>query len=211
LNSESARFPGGLANRSGHVGRHYIKHVFGIVTAIMPQPVNFHRGTQNLGTVDDFVPSDPSRGFLGGFKFEQVAFDPATLANLSRPGAWGTAKDQYGMPVPVIHYVDHENSKRMRQFALQKARELYESLGSESVFFGPPPPATHNMGTCRMATSIDDGVCDLWGRAFDVPNLYLSDGSTFASSGTANPTLTIVTLATRQAAHLRKRMSSRDL
>ncbi|MEE8345200.1 MAG: GMC family oxidoreductase, partial [Woeseiaceae bacterium] len=165
LNSESAMFPSGLANKSGHVGRHYIKHVFAIVTALMPQPVNFHRGTSNLGSVNDFVRNDPARDFAGGFKFEQVSFDPAALSNLSRPGAWGAEyadqlgkydhyaallvmgedpaqesnhvtlhpieKDQYGMPVPVVHYVDHDNSKRMRNFALKKARELYESLGSE--------------------------------------------------------------------------------
>ena len=28
-----------------------------------------------------------------------------------------------------------------------------------------------------MAASIDDGVCDPWGKAFDVPNLFFSDGS----------------------------------
>lgn len=245
LNSDSAKFPSGLANKSGNVGRHYIKHVFGIVTAIMPKPVHFNRGTQNLGGVTDFILNEPDRGFTGGFKFEQVTFDPATLANLSRPGAWGaeyagqlgrydhyaallvmgedpsqasnrvtlhdTEKDQYGMPVPVVHYVDHENSGRMRDAGLEEARKLYESLGSEDVFFGPPPPATHNMGTCRMAASIDDGVCDAWGRTFDVPNLFISDGSQFASSGTSNPTLTIVALAMRQADYLRQQLTEKNL
>jgi choline dehydrogenase-like flavoprotein len=236
LNSESGRFPRGLANRAGHVGRHYTKHVFSIVTAIMPGKVRFHRGTQNSGKVYDFVAGDPARGFQGGFAFEQVAFDPASLARLARPGAWGseyaaqirkydqfaallvmgedpaqptnrvtlhaTEKDQYGMPVPVIHYVDHANSKAMRTFAQGRAREIYEALGSKDVFFGPPPPATHNMGTCRMARRAEDGVCDAWGRAFDVPNLFVSDGSVFSSSGSSNPTLTIVALAMRQADHI---------
>jgi choline dehydrogenase-like flavoprotein len=245
LNSESSRFPSGLANRSGHVGRHYMKHVFAIVTAIMPKPVNFHRGTQNLGVVNDFVAHDARRGFNGGFKFEQVSFDPVALASLARPGAWGrtyagqlakydhfaallvmgedpsqesnavtlhpTMKDQYGMPVPLVHYRDHPNSRSMRNFAVQKARDLYESLGSTEVFVGPPPPATHNMGTCRIADDIDDGVCDPWGRTFDVPNLFISDGSQFPSSATANPTLSIVTLAIRQAARISELMTHREL
>lgn len=245
LNSESSAFPNGLANKSGNVGRHYVKHTFSIITALLPHPVRFNRGTDNLGRVIDFIPSDANRGFVGGFKFEQVSFDPAALVNLSRPGAWGadyasqlekydhysgllvmgedpsqpdnrvtlhpTEKDQYGMPVPIVHYVHHENSNRMLAMANQKAEELFESLGSEGVFLGPLPPATHNMGTCRMASSIDDGVCDKWGRTFDVPNLFVSDGSQFSSSGTSNPTLTIVALAMRQADYLRKQMAEKAL
>jgi choline dehydrogenase-like flavoprotein len=44
-----------------------------------------------------------------------------------------------------------------------------------------------------------------------VANLFLSDGSQFPSSGNANPTLTIVALAMRQAEYIRERMLSRDL
>ncbi|HSD69677.1 MAG TPA: GMC family oxidoreductase [Woeseiaceae bacterium] len=245
LNSQSSAFPRGLANKSGHVGRHYIKHVFAIVTAILPHPVHFHRGTQLLGGVNDFMYHDPSRGFAGGFKFEQVSFDPASLASLSRPGAWGkeyaeqlgrydhysamlvmgedpsqatnavtlhpSEKDQYGMPVTMVHYVDHDNSRRMRDFGVQKARKLYTSLGSKEIFLSSLPPATHNMGTCRMALNIDDGVCDPWGRSYDVPNLFLSDGSQFPSSGNANPTLTIVALALRQAGYIREQLARRNL
>jgi len=245
LNSESSMFPAGLANKSGHVGRHYIKHVFAIVMAILPRPVHFHRGTQLLGSVEDFIRHDPARGFAGGFKFEQVSFDPAALAGLANPAGWGstyagqlgrydhfaallvmgedpsqtsnsvtlhpTEKDRYGMPVPMVHYADHDNSKHMRDFAVRTARELYGSLGSQEIFVAPPPPATHNMGTCRMAADIDDGVCDSWGRAFDLPNLFLSDGSPFPSSGNANPTLTIVALALRQADFIRKQMAGGTL
>jgi choline dehydrogenase-like flavoprotein len=120
-------------------------------------------------------------------------------------------KDQYGMPVPVVHYVDHDNSRRMRDFGVRTARELYQSLGSEEIFLSAPPPATHNMGTCRMASNIDEGVCDPWGRAYDVANLFLSDGSQFTSSGNANPTLTIVALAMRQADYIKVQMLNRDL
>ena len=245
LNSESEKFPAGFANHSGHVGRNFVKHVFAIVTSIMPHPVHFYRGTDNLGHVDDFIDHDPARGFAGGFKFEQVSFDPVTLATLARPGAWGTdyaaqlrkydhftallvmgedpaqasngvslhpsEKDQYGMPVPVVHYVSHDNSNRMRDFGVAKAREMYGSLGAEGIFLGPLPPSTHNMGTCRMAASADLGVCDPHGRSFDVPNLFFSDGSAMPSSGTANPTMTIVALATRQAEHIAAGMSRREV
>ena len=245
LNSESSRFPSGLANNSGHVGLHYVKHIYSVVNAIMPGKVNYHRGTQNSGIIHDFVQSDASRGYVGGFKLELVAFDPTALVNLARPGAWGkdyaeeigkyaylagmllngedpsqesnkislhpTEKDQYGMPVPIVHYVDHPNTVALRNFANDKARELYESLGADTVMVGPPPPATHNMGTCRISNNIDDGVCDPWGRTFDVPNLFISDGSQFSSSGTSNPTLTIVMLALRQADYLKEQLIRRSI
>jgi len=44
-----------------------------------------------------------------------------------------------------------------------------------------------------------------------VPNLFISDGSQFPSSGTANPTITIVALAIRQAEHIRGLMSRGEL
>ncbi|MGI9229745.1 MAG: GMC family oxidoreductase [Gammaproteobacteria bacterium] len=245
FNSETSRFPNGLANKSGHVGLHYTKHVFSVINAIMPKKVHFYRGAQNTGTIRDFVKNNEKRAYRGGFKYELVAFDPTALVHIGSPGAWGkdyadklgkydqfaamlvngedpsqesnrvtmhpTEKDQYGMPVPVVHYVEHPNSTAMRDFANQKATELYESLGAETVMTGPPPPATHNMGTCRIANNIDDGVCDKWGRTFDVPNLFISDGSQFPSSGTSNPTLTIVMLALRQAAYLKRQLKSKAI
>ena len=65
-----------------------------------------------------------------------------------------------------------------------------------SVQRTPPYPATHNMGTARMSSRPEDGVDNEFGRAHDVPNLFVSDGSVFTTGAAANPTLTIVALAT---------------
>jgi len=45
-------------------------------------------------------------------------------------------------------------------------------------------------------------VVDRWGRAHDVPNLYVVDGSVFVTSGPQPPTATIAANAARCAAHL---------
>ena len=50
-----------------------------------------------------------------------------------------------------------------------------------------------------MSERPGDGVVDRFGRAHDVPNLFVSDGSQFTTGAAANPTLTIVALAVRQA------------
>jgi len=63
----------------------------------------------------------------------------------------------------------------------------------------------HNMGVARMSAKPEDGVTNKWGQTHDISNLFISDGSVFSSSGAANPTLTIVALAIRQADHIADR------
>jgi choline dehydrogenase-like flavoprotein len=63
----------------------------------------------------------------------------------------------------------------------------------------------HHLGTTRMAAAPSEGVVDQNGRVFGVENLFVTGGSVFATSGHANPTLTIVALSHRLAEHLRSR------
>jgi choline dehydrogenase-like flavoprotein len=60
----------------------------------------------------------------------------------------------------------------------------------------------HHLGTARMAASPRDGVVDANCRVHGVANLYVAGGAVFATSGQANPTLTILALALRLADHL---------
>lgn len=72
----------------------------------------------------------------------------------------------------------------------------------------PPYPSTHNLGTARMSQRPEDGVCNKFGQAHDVKNLFISDGSQFTTGAAANPTLTIVALAIRQAEYIVEQMST---
>jgi choline dehydrogenase-like flavoprotein len=62
-----------------------------------------------------------------------------------------------------------------------------------------------------MSANPRDGVCNKWGQAHDIANLFISDGSQFTTGGAANPTLTIVTLAIRQAGYLAEQLSKRAI
>ena len=119
--------------------------------------------------------------------------------------------DQYGLPIPCLHLDDHPNDGRMRAYALDKTVALLEAAGAGRVFRSPPLPVSHNLGTCRMSERAHDGVVDKWGRCHDIANLFISDGSQFASSMAGNPTLTIVALAIRQAAHIAEHMRHNEL
>ncbi|MDE2364044.1 MAG: GMC family oxidoreductase [Hyphomicrobiales bacterium] len=61
---------------------------------------------------------------------------------------------------------------------------------------------THQIGVARMGGARSEGVVDVDLRCFDVDNLYVVSSAVFPTSGQANPTLTIVALAARLAAHL---------
>jgi choline dehydrogenase-like flavoprotein len=120
-------------------------------------------------------------------------------------------KDQHGLPVPNVNFDDHANDVAMRNHGYARADLLYEAVGALSVHHTPPYPSTHNLGTCRMSERAEDGVVDRWGKAHDVPNLFVSDGSVMTTGAAANPTLTIVALATRQADHILSEMNAGNL
>jgi choline dehydrogenase-like flavoprotein len=120
-------------------------------------------------------------------------------------------RDQHGLPVAHIHHVDHPNDTAIRDHALQVSRSIFEAAGAHTVYTRGPFAATHNMGTCRQSKRAQDGVCNKFGQTHDVRNLFISDGSQFASSTTENPTLTIVALALRQADYIARLMLQREI
>jgi choline dehydrogenase-like flavoprotein len=66
----------------------------------------------------------------------------------------------------------------------------------------------HHLGTTRMSLDPSQGVVDPTSRMHGIANLYVAGGSVFPTSGSANPTLTIVALALRLAAHLQQRLAA---
>jgi choline dehydrogenase-like flavoprotein len=119
--------------------------------------------------------------------------------------------DQHGLPAPNVHFDDHPNDLAMREYAWGRGETLYAAVGAESTTRTPPYPTTHNLGTCRMSAHPEDGVVNEWGQAHEVSNLFVSDGSVFTTGAAANPTLTIVALAIRQAEHIADRVGAGTL
>ncbi|MDQ6671369.1 MAG: GMC family oxidoreductase [Chloroflexota bacterium] len=73
LNSRSARFPDGLANRSGLVGKNLMFHPFAAVAGVFPQSLDSWAGP--IGSVifsHEFYETDPRRDFVRGFGLQVV-------------------------------------------------------------------------------------------------------------------------------------------
>jgi choline dehydrogenase-like flavoprotein len=66
LMSKSARFPDGLANSSGTVGRYLMLGNTVTANALFDHPLNEYKGVISGAAVVDYVPSDSKRGFYGG-------------------------------------------------------------------------------------------------------------------------------------------------
>ncbi len=112
-----------------------------------------------------------------------------------------TARDQFGIPVPYVHFNLFENDRRMIKAGIEKAEAVLRAAGAAETHF--VPRYAHLVGTCRMGFSPSDSVVDRWGRSWDVPNLLVCDGSLLPTQGSANPALTISALAARTAGWLR--------
>ncbi len=245
LNSASSKFPNGLANSSGQVGKNYMRHMTGSVYAFFDKPVHLYRGTTMAGIITDESGNNPTRGFVGGYEMETLSLGLPFMAAFLTPGAYGepftealdhyahmagmwlvgedmpqqknqvslhpSEKDQYGLPVPNVQFDDHPNDIAMRSHAYRQGSAVYQAVGALKAYEVPPYPSTHNLGTNRMSARPSDGVCNKWGQTHDVPNLFISDGSQFTTGGAENPTLTIVTLAIRQADYIADQMSKRNI
>ena len=120
-------------------------------------------------------------------------------------------KDKYGLAIPHVHFDDHPNDLAMREHAFTQGQRVYDAAGAIKTFRTPPYPSTHNLGTCRMSANPRDGVCNGWGQTHDIANLFISDGSQFTTGGAENPTLTIVSLAIRQADYIAKQMTAKAI
>jgi hypothetical protein len=66
----------------------------------------------------------------------------------------------------------------------------------------------HLLGACRMGAYPRSSVVDPWGRCWEVPNLFICDGSVFVTSAGVNPSLTIQALAAHTAAYIADRAHS---
>lgn len=104
---------------------------------------------------------------------------------------------------------DFDTIRRSQELLSQRLQAL--GIGRLQQLLGDENPSTslgvgnHQIGTTRMSAAPSKGVVDENGRVHGVANLYVAGSSVFATSGAANPTLTIVALAIRMGDTLLRR------
>lgn len=131
----------------------------------------------------------------------------------------GDERDALGLPRIVLEWRLTELDKRSLRAGHQAIAEelgrtglgrlqIDDWLMADLTTWSPTlEGGHHHMGTTRMSADPAHGVVDADGRVHGIANLYVAGSSVFPTSGSANPTLTIVALALRLAAHLKTRLS----
>ncbi len=123
-------------------------------------------------------------------------------------------KDKWGIPVAKFHWRWSEHEINQVAHGQRTAAKIIELLGGKLGDAEQSPEDAikkggeiiHEVGTTRMGTNAKESVTNEWGQTWDVPNLYVMDGGVFASNPHKNCTLTLMTLAMRNADHLSKSM-----
>ncbi|MFM8355914.1 MAG: GMC oxidoreductase, partial [Gammaproteobacteria bacterium] len=118
--------------------------------------------------------------------------------------------DAHGIPAPKIHYTLSANSRRMLDFALARGTEVLRAAGASDIVTEAPLGigGWHLMGTARMGDDPGTSVVNSWGRAHDVRNLFIVDGSVFVTSAGVNPTSTIQAIALHVADNIKARLAN---
>jgi choline dehydrogenase-like flavoprotein len=203
LRSANERFPNGLGNASGLVGRNLMVHVSDQLLV----HVEGHRDLVNASlsngfSLNDFYVRDGLKlgnihahalrsqdslasGTAGALLFRTIVedFPYATNRVLPKPGSDRTVLWEY----------DHPDELRMRSRMLTDG--FVEALHTRfSVTVARPEGQLlgHVCGTCRFGDDARSSVLDRHNRLHDLDNAYVVDASFFPSSSGINPSLTII-------------------
>ncbi len=249
LNSASGRFPNGLANSSGLVGKNLMLHPYIQVYGYAEEEMDGNRGPPLSIWSHEFYETDPSRDFKRGYMFQFSrgigTVNEAIQSALAGRLPWGedhhdvyrtlfrrrlslsaviedlpeehnrvtldpVLKDAHGIPAPRVDYTIGENSRRMIEHGIARAKDILEAAGATNLGMQNPIHfgGWHLLGTARMGTDPERSVVNEWGRCHDVKNLFIVDGSVFVTAGAVNPTSTIQAIALYIADQMKQRLAN---
>ena len=109
-------------------------------------------------------------------------------------------KDQYGLPVPKVHFSFHENDIKIRKAAKDLLSNIGIASGGEPLYH--LKSTAHLMGGCRMGNDPATSVVNSYGQTHDVKNLFIVGTPTYVTAPSANPTLTTYSLALRSSEYI---------
>jgi glucoside 3-dehydrogenase (cytochrome c) catalytic subunit len=118
--------------------------------------------------------------------------------------------DSYGIPQVRFDITYRDNETRMQADATKQAAAMLKAAKIPFVIpmgkGGPPGSAIHEMGGARMGRDPNESVLNGHNQAHDIPNLFVTDGSSMASSSCVNPSLTFMALTARAADYAVKQL-----
>ncbi|QGZ67073.1 GMC family oxidoreductase [Paraburkholderia acidisoli] len=232
LNSANTRYPEGLANRSGLVGKNLMVQLNQAAWGTMENEIRWYKGPPSLALTEHWNYTDSGKDFFGGYCYMSQGPLPVVWAGTQAGrGLWGDAlvremakynhqaglkivgetlpqernrvtladeKDAYGLPIARVTWSMDDNDRRMVRHALGFMRRALDAAGACDIWT-QDEDTCHLNGTARMGFDAETSVVDADCRSWDIPNLWICDGSVFPTVGGVNPSLTIQAVACRTA------------
>ena len=237
LNSTGQRYPDGLANSSGLVGKNLMAQANQAVYGTMEQEVRWYKGPPSLSLTEHWNYSDESKDFFGGYCFMSQGPLPVAWSAVVAGSRklWGEAlrremekynhqvglkivgevlpnennrvsladeKDRFGLPIARVTFSYAENDKKLIRHSMASMRQCLE-LAEARDLWEEADDTCHLNGTARMGDDPRRSVVNADCRSWDIPNLWICDGSVFPTVGGVNPSLTIQAIACRTADRIR--------
>ena len=223
LRSATEHHPGGLANRSGVVGRHFMNHNATAMLTIDPRKRNDSVYQKTLG-INDFYFDDGRGGPpLGNVQLLGRISAPVlkaslrwapdfVLERLARHSVdWYLMSEDLPDPESRVR-VDGKSIvlawKRTNMTAhrglIRRMKEVFREAGYPIVLareFDKRTPS-HQCGTVQFGHDPATSALDPYCRAHDHPNLFVVDAGFMPSSAAVNPSLTVAAQALRVADHI---------
>lgn len=121
--------------------------------------------------------------------------------------------NDWGDPLPRVHFRDSEVSSRLRPFSEETIRGLFEEFARAGdgrlLRVAPGDAQEHPGGGCRMGDDPGDSVVDKWGRSHDHENLFVVGAPTLPTASCTNGTLTFAALGLHSAAEIGREFPER--
>jgi len=131
-----------------------------------------------------------------------------------------STKDRWGIPVLRFHWQWSEHETRQAAHMQRTFAQVIDAMGGRvkgevltdgAKAIAPGGSIIHEVGGAIMGDDATRSVTNHFGQAWDVKNLFVTDGAVFASNADKNPTLTIMALAWRASDHILDRMNRKEL
>ena len=228
LHSTEQYQPAGLTNPSGMLGRYLMDHVSTSTFFFLPnikQPKTF-----DLSGCDSFfIPcftnlESQQEKFLRGYGIW------GGVQRFDLPSIVRKVGDAWGIPVPHIECAWSENEHLMLDHMHRQIDEIIKLAGGKNMkltdmfhvpifadfvsrmeenmaFSSPPGYYIHEVGGARMGTSPSNSVVNANNQVWESPNLFVTDGACWASSGWQSPTLTEMAITARASEFIAEGMS----
>lgn len=124
-------------------------------------------------------------------------------------------KDIFGRPGMSIDCSFKDNEKAIFKDAGDTIQQILNDIGLKNVKvsgkMSAPGNANHEMGTARMGHDEKTSVLNKWNQLHAVKNLFITDGSSMASSNCINPSLTYMALTARAVDYALREMKKGNI